>query len=76
MRSPTHCWDSPWGPCSARIDGASGMLATEMCPPDAVRDEWYLPGTEPLDYCPIHGDSGVGGWLRRRIGEIGDLLGQ
>jgi hypothetical protein len=41
-----------------------------------VREEWFLPGTEPLDYCPIHGDSGMGGWLRRRIGEIGEILGQ
>lgn len=76
----THPTPPPWMPpfdlVSATIDGASGMLATEGCPPGEVRQEWFLPGTEPLDYCPIHSDSGMGGWLRRRMSDIGRILGQ
>jgi penicillin-binding protein 1A len=68
-------WLPPFDLVSASIDGASGMLATEMCPPGTVRQEWFLPGTEPLDYCPIHGDAGMGGWLRRRMDDIGRIMG-
>jgi hypothetical protein len=24
-----------------------------------VRVEYYLPGTQPLDYCPLHPENGV-----------------
>jgi len=35
------------------IDPATGFLATEGCP--ERRDEFYILGTEPVDYCPKHG---------------------
>lgn len=73
---PPPPWLPPFDLVSVSVDGASGMLATEGCPPGEVRDEWFLPGTEPHDFCPIHGDPGVGGWLRRRIDDIGRILGQ
>ena len=68
-------WLPPFDLVQASIDTRSGMLATEACPPGEVRQEWFLPGTEPVDYCPIHGDSGVSNWFRRRINDIGRVLG-
>ncbi|MBI5016623.1 MAG: PBP1A family penicillin-binding protein [Deltaproteobacteria bacterium] len=35
------------------IDPATGGLATTDCP--ERREEFYLPGTEPTEYCPRHG---------------------
>ena len=35
------------------IDPATGYLATTDCP--GKRDEYYIPGTEPTEYCPTHG---------------------
>lgn len=69
-------WLAPFDLVSVTIDGASGMRATPSCPGAQVRDEWFIPGTEPLDHCPIHGDSGMGGWLRRRLDDVGRILGQ
>ena len=42
---------------SVSIDPATGYLATNYCP--ERRDEFYLVGSEPTEYCPIH--SGVDG---------------
>ena len=39
------------------IDPATGFLATPDCP--AKRDEFYVVGTEPTDYCPKHGTTTV-----------------
>ncbi|MGA7826757.1 MAG: PBP1A family penicillin-binding protein [Geobacteraceae bacterium] len=36
------------------IDPATGCLATPDCP--VKRDEVYIAGTEPTEYCPEHGD--------------------
>ncbi len=38
---------------SVGIDPETGYLATPDCP--KKRDEYYLPGTEPTEYCPRHG---------------------
>ena len=35
------------------IDPTTGYLATPGCP--VKRDEFYLAGTEPSEYCPKHG---------------------
>lgn len=35
------------------IDPATGFLATTDCP--AKRDEFYIEGTQPTEYCPRHG---------------------
>jgi membrane carboxypeptidase/penicillin-binding protein len=53
----------PWSPpatlLTASIDQQTGLLATRHCPPEDVRVEYYLPGTQPLDYCPLHPENGV-----------------
>lgn len=38
---------------SVTIDPATGCLATPDCP--QKRDEFYIAGTEPTEYCPKHG---------------------
>jgi 1A family penicillin-binding protein len=38
---------------SVSIDPSTGYLATPGCP--VTRDEFYLAGTEPTEYCPVHG---------------------
>jgi penicillin-binding protein 1A len=48
-------WAAPSDLLSVPIDKESGGLASEKCPPENVRIEYFLPGTEPSEYCPIHG---------------------
>jgi 1A family penicillin-binding protein len=42
---------------SVAIDPATGSLANAECPEQ--RDEFYIAGTEPTDYCPRHGGAPV-----------------
>jgi hypothetical protein len=42
------------------IDMQTGALAADDCPPEDIRIEYFLPGTEPLDYCPLHGGESRG----------------
>ena len=37
-----------------RLDNTTGYLATPFCPRNAKYWEWYVPGTEPTEMCPIH----------------------
>jgi penicillin-binding protein 1A len=54
---------APWAPpanvVSVHIDERTGYLATGSCPPADTRIEYFLVGTEPRTYCPIHVDRGV-----------------
>lgn len=58
---------APWAPpanvVSAQIDDRTGYLATRNCPPEHNRIEYFLAGTEPRTYCPVHADSGADGFL-------------
>lgn len=38
---------------SLTIDPETGYLATPDCP--VKQDEFYIPGSEPTEYCPLHG---------------------
>ena len=53
---------APAGIVSAQIDPESGLLATANCP--AVRTEFFIAGTEPVEACSLHGGGGtrVAGW--------------
>ncbi len=44
---------------AVRIDPSTGYLATPGCP--RQKEEFYLSGTEPTEYCPIHGGGGETG---------------
>jgi penicillin-binding protein 1B len=48
----------PDGIVTAQIDNATGQLATGSCPPTAVRTEYYLAGTAPTQFCPLHAGGG------------------
>ena len=47
-------WSAPESLVSASIDEETGMLASNNCPPLHVRVEYFVPGTQPTDYCPLH----------------------
>jgi penicillin-binding protein 1A len=47
-------WDRPDGLTLAEIDRESGGLATPLCPKDSRFVESFIPGTEPVNYCPLH----------------------
>jgi penicillin-binding protein 1A len=49
-------WTPPPNVVSAQIDDRTGYLATSQCPYEDVRIEYFLVGTEPRTYCPIHAD--------------------
>lgn len=39
------------------IDPETGFLATPDCP--KKKDEFYIAGSQPVEYCPKHGGAGV-----------------
>ena len=65
-------WTPPGNIVSAQVDEHTGYLATAGCPAEHVRIEYFLIGTEPTAYCPLHPDGGDGFMdnLWRRIRRI------
>jgi penicillin-binding protein 1B len=57
-------FDVPDGLVSAQIDIGTGQLATNVCPLSLVRTEYYLLGTQPVQFCATHmgGSTEVAGW--------------
>ncbi len=53
-RQPPFPWLLPEGVSQAEIDRATGYLATPFCPRDSVAFEYFYPGTEPTERCPVH----------------------
>ena len=47
-------WARPQGLIEDTIDKTTGYRFTPFCPPDSREVEYFIPGTEPKDYCPIH----------------------
>ncbi|HKJ93467.1 MAG TPA: transglycosylase domain-containing protein [Longimicrobiales bacterium] len=60
-------WAPPYNVTSAAVDLTSGLLATDACPRDDVRVEYFLRGTEPVEYCPLHPDDNPLHRLWRRL---------
>jgi penicillin-binding protein 1B len=61
----------PEGVTKVTIDPESLALATPECP--VTREEVYIHGTEPTEFCPLHGgrmasDTPPGSWLSRIFG--------
>lgn len=44
----------PDGVVTAQVDTTTGSLATTSCPQDQVRNEYYLAGTQPVQFCATH----------------------
>lgn len=43
-------WEPPAGVARVMVDTATGLLATPGCPPEQVREDYFVPGTEPTEY--------------------------
>jgi len=67
-------WAAPHDLVQLRIDRSTGFLATSECPVEHVVEEWFIAGTEPHEYCPIHTEQGIEGWFRRGIRGIEDMF--
>jgi penicillin-binding protein 1A len=62
-------WTAPPSLVSMPIDMRTGGAATPDCPPADVRIEYFVPGSEPGDFCPTHySGTGVLDRLLRGIG--------
>jgi penicillin-binding protein 1A len=48
-------WQMPDGVVADQVDGETGYRATPRCPVKQVIVEYFVPGTEPSGYCPLHG---------------------
>jgi penicillin-binding protein 1A len=54
-RAPPEDWRlPPPGVSSLVIDRSTGFLFTPECPPEVKSTEYFLFGTEPREFCPIH----------------------
>jgi penicillin-binding protein 1A len=54
-RPPPDDWRlPPPGVSTITIDRSTGFLLSPDCPPELRSAEYYLFGTEPREYCPIH----------------------
>ncbi len=61
-------WAMPADIVTRQIDATTNMLATPYCPSTVVGNEFFIPGTDPLQPCDVHTSStlypdtsGVGG---------------
>ncbi|HLU25169.1 MAG TPA: PBP1A family penicillin-binding protein [Longimicrobiales bacterium] len=52
-------WTPPASLVSLPVDALTGHAATRNCPPEQVRIEYFLPGTAPDGYCPLHPPSAL-----------------
>jgi 1A family penicillin-binding protein len=52
-------WTPPSNVVSVELDARTGHLAGPNCPEEDIRLEYFLAGTEPRTYCPVHGGPGV-----------------
>jgi penicillin-binding protein 1A len=53
-------WSRPDSLVTREIDWSNGFRATPFCPLDVRRWEWFYPGTEPTQFCPVHAPFGPG----------------
>ncbi len=52
----------PDGVVTAQVDTTTGALATSSCPEDSIRNEYYLTGTQPVQFCATHGTNQLANW--------------
>ena len=50
-------WTAPPGVVQAPVDVHTGQHATGNCPSEDVRIEYFLDGSQPMEYCPLHPES-------------------
>jgi penicillin-binding protein 1A len=49
-------WVPPLGVSSVAIDRTTGFLFGPNCPEEELSYEYFLSGTEPLQFCPVHAE--------------------
>ncbi|HEU4699638.1 MAG TPA: PBP1A family penicillin-binding protein [Gemmatimonadales bacterium] len=54
-------WPRPEALTFAEIDQTTGYKATPFCPREVHYIESFIPGTEPVAFCPVHSPFGVMG---------------
>ncbi|HMA25940.1 MAG TPA: hypothetical protein VKP00_18130, partial [Gemmatimonadaceae bacterium] len=47
-------WPMPLDIVMKEVDVSTNMLATPYCPRDVVANEFYVPGTDPVQECTVH----------------------
>jgi penicillin-binding protein 1A len=47
-------WAMPPDIIQRQVDVSTNMLATPYCPPSAVVNEYFIPGTDPIMPCDVH----------------------
>src|SRR5438309_3340585 len=53
-------WERPDSLVTREVDWSNGYLATPFCPQDVRHWDWFYPGTEPTQSCPVHAPFGIG----------------
>src|SRR5213076_265354 len=53
-------WVRPDSLITREVDWSNGYLATPFCPQDVRHWDWFYPGTEPTQACPVHAPFGLG----------------
>jgi penicillin-binding protein 1A len=48
-------WARPSNVVTVAIDRGTGKLAGKDCPPHEVGLEYFIDGTQPIEFCPLHG---------------------
>lgn len=74
--APPPYWIPPLDLVSVAIDRETGQVAEPGCPEEHVTVEWFIPGTEPREYCRLHAPSGLEGWARRGLRGLDRLFGR
>ncbi len=53
-RAPAKAWQRPEGLIARQIDITTGYIVHPLCPRESRAFEWFVPGTEPSEICPVH----------------------
>src|SRR5213080_2560835 len=53
-------WVRPDSLITREVDWSNGYLATPFCPQEVRHWDWFYPGTEPTQACPVHAPFGLG----------------
>ena len=53
-------WTRPDSLVTREVDQTNGYLASPYCPLEVRHWDWFYPGTEPTQVCPVHSPFGIG----------------
>jgi penicillin-binding protein 1A len=57
-RPPPPDWVRPDSLIPREVDWKTGYLVTPFCPAEDHHWDWFYPGTQPTQLCPVHGGIG------------------